>query len=281
MERRTLFKLVGAAAVGSALPLRRGRAESAPAPGVQVQRLGWAGIRLVTGRTTVFVDAVFDPSTQGQADPDVPLQATTPDRYGLVTHFHPDHCDPKALKTVFTERSRLVCDRETALRIGDREVPLLPVALYQPEFLSGGTADFMVIPVPAADGLGSPQVSWVIDGGGKRFFHAGDTEMHGHFWNIGRAYGPFDAVFLPINGFRQIGGRFTRAPAAMSLTPEQAVEVALVLGARRVVPIHYGRSEPPGYVEVAEPLAAFQKAARAAKLQVQVLKGGETWMAGI
>ena len=280
MERRTLFKVLGAAAVGSALPLRRGRAEASPAPGVQVQRLGWAGIRLVTGRTTLFVDAVFDPSTQGQPDADVPLQATTPDRYGLVTHFHGDHCDPKALKAVFTERSRLVCDRETALRIGDREVPLLPVALYQPEFLSGGSADFVVFPVPAADGLGSPQVSWVIDGGGKRLFHAGDTQVHGHFWNIGRAYGPFDAVFLPINGFRQTAGRTAHVPAAMSLTPEQAVEVAGILGARRAVPIHYGRSDPPGYVEVPEPLAAFQKAARAARLPFQVLRGGETWMVG-
>jgi len=279
MERRTLFKVLGAAAVSTALPLRRAGAEATSAPGVQVLRLGWAGIRLVTGRTTLFVDAVFDPSTQGQPNGDVPLQASTADRYGLVTHFHPDHCDPKALKGVFTDRSRLVCDRETALRIGDREVPLLPVALYQPEFLSGGTADFVVIPVPASDGLGSPQVSWVIDGGGKRLFHAGDTQMHGHFWNIGRAYGPFDAVFLPINGFRQISGRFTRAPAAMSLTPEQAVEVALILGARRAVPIHYGRGEGD-YLEVADALDVFQKAARTAKLATQVLRSGDTWLVG-
>ena len=279
MERRVLFKVLGAAAVSTALPLRRGRAEAAPAAGVQVQRLGWAGIRLVTGRTTLFVDAVFDSSTQGQPEGDIPLQATTPDRYGLVTHFHGDHCDPKALKTVFTERSRLVCDRDTALRLGDRELPLLPVGLYQPEFLSGSTADFVVFPVPASDGLGSPQVSWVIDGGGKRLFHAGDTQMHGHFWNIGRAYGPFDAVFLPINGFRQTLGRTTRAPAAMSLTPEQAVEVALILGARRAVPIHYGRGEG-GYVEVPNALDAFQKAARAAKLAVQVLKPGDAWTVG-
>lgn len=275
MERRMLFKVVGATAVAAALPVRRARAEAAAPPGVQVQRLGWAGIRLVTGRTTLFVDAVFDPSTQGKPGADVPLEATTPDRYGLVTHFHGDHCDPKSLKAVFTDRSRLVCDRETALRIGDREVPLLPVALYQPEFLSGGAADFVVFPVPASDGLGSPQVSWVIDGGGKRLFHAGDTQIHGHFWNIGRAYGPFDAVFLPINGFRQTGGRFTRAPAAMSLTPEQAVEVALILGARRAVPIHYARAEP-GYAEVPDALQAFQKAAGAAKLPIQVLKSGET-----
>ncbi len=242
-----------------------------PAPGLRIQRLGWAGVRLVAGETTLFVDATVDPSEPAS----VPLEARTPERFALVTHFHGDHCQPEALRVVFNARSRLVCDRDTALRVGDREVPLLPVPLYQPEFLSPRTADFAVFAVPASDGLGSPQVSWVIDGGGHRVFHAGDTQVHGQFWNIGRAYGPFDVAFLPINGFRQTGGRTARVPAAMSLTPEQAVDVALILRARRVVPIHYGGASP-GYAEVPDPVGAFVKAARAAGLAETVLASGAT-----
>jgi L-ascorbate metabolism protein UlaG (beta-lactamase superfamily) len=270
MHRRTLLELVGAAALTRALPATAAAAPTPP-PALRVTRLTWAGIRLVAGETTLFADATVDPSEPGSA----PLQASTPERHALVTHFHSDHCQPEALKPVFNARSRLVCDRDTALRLGDREVPLLPVALYQPEFLSPRTADFVVFAVPASDGLGSPQVSWVIDGGGRRVFHAGDTQVHGHFWNIGRAYGPFDVAFLPINGFRQTLGRTTRVPAPMSLTPEQAVEVAQVIGARRVVPIHYGGGSQ-GYAEVQDAIGVFVKAAKAAGLAHTVLAPGAT-----
>ncbi|HZJ55948.1 MAG TPA: MBL fold metallo-hydrolase [Myxococcaceae bacterium] len=270
MDRRTLLELVGAAAVARALPASAAAAPT-PLPALRITRLTWAGIRLAAGETTLFVDATVDATEPGSA----PLQAATPERHALVTHFHGDHCQPEALKPVFNARSRLVCDRDTALRLGDRDVPLLPVGLYQPEFLSPRTADFVVFGVPASDGLGSPQVSWVIDGGGRRVFHAGDTQVHGHFWNIGRAYGPFDVAFLPINGFRQTLGRTTRVPAPMSLTPEQAVEVGLVLGARRVVPIHYGGGSP-GYAEAPDAIATFVKAAKAAGLAHAVLAPGAT-----
>jgi L-ascorbate metabolism protein UlaG (beta-lactamase superfamily) len=270
MHRRMPLELFGATTLLRALPASAAT-PAKPSPGLRIQRLGWAGIRLVVGDTTLFVDATVDPSDPGN----VPLEASTPERHALVTHYHGDHCQPEALRSVFNARSRLVCDRDTALRVGDREVPLLPVGLYQPEFLSPRTADFVVFAVPAADGLGSPQVSWVIEGGGRRLFHAGDTQVHGHFWNIGRAYGPFDLAFLPINGFRQTAGRTTRVPAPMSLTPEQAVEVALILGAHRVVPIHYGNSGP-GYAEVSDPVGAFVKAAKAAGLAQSILAPGAT-----
>ena len=231
----------------------------------------WAGVRLVAGETTLFVDATVDPSEPGST----PLQASTPERHALVTHYHGNHCQPEALKPVFNARSRLVCDRDTALRVGDREVPLLPVALYQPEFLSPRTADFAVFAVPASDGLGSPQVSWVIDGGGRRVFHAGDTQVHGQFWNIGRAYGPFDLAFLPINGFRQRSGappacrRPCRSPRSRRSRSRQ------ILGARRVIPIHYGNAGQ-GYAEVPDAIGAFVKAAKAAGLAYTVLAPGAT-----
>jgi L-ascorbate metabolism protein UlaG (beta-lactamase superfamily) len=57
--------------------------------------------------------------------------------------------------------------------------------------------------------------------------------------------------------------------------PEQAVEVALILGAHRVVPIHYG-NPGPGYTEVSDPVGTFVKAAKAAGLAQSVLAPGAT-----
>ena len=99
MHRRTLLELAGATALLRSLPAS---AATAPAPGLRVTRLTWAGIRLVAGETTLFVDATVDPSEPGST----PLQASTPERHALVTHYHGDHCQPEALKPVFNARSR-------------------------------------------------------------------------------------------------------------------------------------------------------------------------------
>src|SRR5206468_3177623 len=82
-----------------------------------------------------------------------------------------------------------------------------------------------------------------------------------------RAYGPFDLAFLPINGFRQVQGRYTDTGVAMSLTPEQAAAAAQVLRARLTVPIHYGH-ENANYREEPHALQRFTDDASARSLNV-------------
>ena len=43
---------------------------------------------------------------------------------------------------------------------------------------------FTITAVPAVDGFGDPQVSWVIAAAGRRILHAGDTLFHGSWWLI-------------------------------------------------------------------------------------------------
>ncbi|HEY4613457.1 MAG TPA: hypothetical protein VII11_10775 [Bacteroidota bacterium] len=80
--------------------------------------------------------------------------------------------------------------------------------------------DFVAIPVPAVDGFGHPQVSWIVQGGDKKIIHCGDTLWHGYWRDIAIAYGPFDIAFMPINGARLNQGevRDTGMPAV--LTPQ-------------------------------------------------------------
>src|SRR3546814_16374669 len=95
-------------------------------------------------------------------------------------------------------------------------------------------------------------MSWVVSAGGRRIFHGGDTLWHGHWWRIGRQFGPFDAAFLPVNGAR-FGWRKPVSGLPGVLTPKQAVAAATIPGSPRLVPIHsgingmdvYGESEDP------------------------------------
>jgi len=65
--------------------------------------------------------------------------------------------------------------------------------------------------------------------------------LHGSWGDIGAQFGRSDAVYLPINGFR-FSVRNLDVDTPASMTPEQAADTALVLGARVIVPIHYGLS---------------------------------------
>ena len=91
-----------------------------------------------------------------------------------------------------------------------------------------------------------------------------------------RAYGPFDAAFLPINGARPLGGSIPDPGVPMVMNAEQAAAAAAALGARLAVPIHYGDVSTPEYVQDLDAVARFRAAAAARGVAVRVLEPGET-----
>lgn len=116
--------------------------------------------------------------------------------------------------------------------------------------------------------------SWAVVGTARRVYFGGDTGLSVPlFAAIGRALGPFDLASLPIGAYE---------PAAMMrpvhLDPEEAVDAARLLDARRILGIHWGTfdltDEPVG-----EPPRRFRAAVRAAGLgsdQGWVFRLGET-----
>ncbi|HJR51184.1 MAG TPA: MBL fold metallo-hydrolase [Gemmatimonadales bacterium] len=77
--------------------------------------------------------------------------------------------------------------------------------------------------------------SWAVLGRDLRFYHGGDTGYFDGFKEIGRRLGPFDVAALPIGAYLP--------PEMMQwvhLTPEQAVQAFLDLGARTMLAMHWG-----------------------------------------
>lgn len=269
-RRRFLAGCVGISA--AALFSGAATGASTAVPALRVQRLAWAGIRLQLPGATLFIDPLVDPQAWGEAlaDPLIPVDDAIGDTSVLITHAHPDHFDVQAVTSALRRGGVL------AYPAGIRPSPLpagvraRPSRLWEPQLLG----DFTATPVPASDGYGDPQVSWVVVAGGRRIFHGGDTLWHGHWWRIGRQFGPFDAAFLPVNGAR-FGWRQPASGLPGVLTPEQAVAAAAILGARTLVPIHYGVSGMKEYLEVPEPIAELSEAARERSIVVQpVVPGG-------
>lgn len=244
------------------------------APGVEglrIQRLAWAGIRLQLPQATLFIDPLVNPDAWGTAlkDPMIPVNDARGDTYVLITHAHPDHFDAMAVGDALAKGGTLVHPVGTNPLPIPEGVRVRPSTLWEPQLLG----DFTATPVPASDGYGDPQLSWVVSAGGRRIFHGGDTLWHGHWWRIGRQFGPFDAAFLPVNGAR-FGWRKPVSGQPGVLTPEQAVAAANILGARTLVPIHYGIAGMEEYVEVEEPIARLRAIARDKSIELQPIAPG-------
>ena len=235
-----------------------------------IERLTWAGVKLVSGSTTLLVDAVGTDLWDGDAPEGlVPVTSDTRRTYALITHAHNDHFDVETLKSVLGERGYVICHESEAAYIASRGLRVMPVKTWEP-MLRGG---FVITAVPAEDGMGSNQVSWVIAAGSQKVFYGGDSLWHGKWRTIGLQHGPFDVAFMPINGARIQQDELFETPAVM--TPAQAVDAAILLRAELLVPIHYGLSSPPNYVEVDDPLGQLQAAAARRNLPMQHLRPGE------
>lgn len=247
----------------------------AAAPTLKVQRLAWAGVRLQVPGATLFIDPLIDAGIweNSLSDPLIPVDDGQGDVFVLVTHRHPDHSDAKAIAAALNRGGTIGYPAGTppynglAPNIRER-----PSALWEPQFFG----DFTATPVPASDGYGDAQVSWVISAGGRRIFHGGDTMMHGHWWRIGRQFGGFDAAFLPINGAR-FSWRQPASDAPAVLTPQQALSAATILGAERIVPIHYGIKGAEGYAEVDNPLETLKAEAGRGSPAIAALTPG-AWL---
>ncbi len=76
---------------------------------------------------------------------------------------------------------------------------------------------------------------FVVEGGGRAIYHAGDTAWFDGFEEIGRRFPALEAALLPAGAY---------SPAwfmeQQHMNPEQAGRAFLALGARRFVPMHWG-----------------------------------------
>lgn len=246
--------------------------QAASAEPMTVERLTWAGVKLVSGDTTVLIDAMATDIWEGEAPEGfVAASSDTRRTYALVTHMHNDHLDVEGLKKVLGEKGYVISLSSDATYLASRGLRVMPAELHVPLFRGG----FSFTAVPAEDGMGDQQVSWVVSNGEQTIMHAGDTLWHGQWEMIGRQYGPFDIAFLPINGAKVMRDPMPETPAVQ--TPLQALDAALLLRAETIVPIHFGLHAPPYYVEIEAPLETLLRLAAERQQSVHHMRPGDVY----
>ena len=258
---------------------------------MNVRYMGWSGVEVEYAGETLLIDYIEDGSSIFQDGAFVQPLGPGTAAAAIVTHLHADHADPVALKRALgvdapvfrpepTQGSRAIRSWTAPVEERFRETKLL-THVAQP-WTERQVGPFRLLAVPAVDGLGDPQLTWIVEAGGIRILHAGDTMNHGYWWAIAQFAGTIDVAFLPINGpVIQLPHLQPPSPFAAVLNPEEAAVAGHILGAGLVVPIHYGDiNMPPVYVETQNPVTRFREQSEALGVSSMTAVPGEWFAAG-
>lgn len=150
----------------------------------------------------------------------------------LVTHHHKDHVKRPTVNRLRRPDTTILAPERCVKELG----AVATGALVSPgkNFNLRGVGIRAVDAYNTASGSSTRKthhrgegVGYVVTVGGKTIYHAGDTDYISEM----RELGPIDAAFLPI------GGAFT-----MNL--EEAIDAALTIRPKVVVPIHRFKADP-------------------------------------
>jgi L-ascorbate metabolism protein UlaG (beta-lactamase superfamily) len=264
---------------------------------MKVRWLGWAGVEIEAEGEAVVIDPLADPAaTFAALAEDARERVRTPAVVapvgkalaGLVSHLHRDHTDAGALAQGLAPDAAVHepvwpgGEQAENLSLAQANFELERAGLERRAFEVWESAEvgpFSVTALPAVDGLGDPQVSWLVEADGQRVLHLGDTIFHGYWWRMVQRNGPFDVVLAPINGaVTDFPNLQPPSPLAAAMEPEQAALAGELLGAGTLVPIHYGGFDAdPWYRPVEDARERFEAAAADRPYEVRVLDPGESF----
>ncbi len=225
--------------------------------------VGHASFVLRLGGLTVLTDPVWSrriPAVLPRlTPPGVPWDALPPVDAVVISHNHYDHLDAPTIRRLPRHTRILVpaglgrwfhrrgftavreCDWWESYRIGEVDFAFVPAHHWSRRGLF--------------DTCRSLWGGWVITtSAGVRVYFAGDTG-YGHFFReIGDRYPGIDAALLPVGAYEP---NWFMKP--MHTNPEEAVRACADVGARRMVPMHWGAFVLSGE-PVVEPLERTAKA---------------------
>ncbi|WP_406660530.1 MBL fold metallo-hydrolase [Methanolobus sp. ZRKC3] len=189
---------------------------------VSITWLGYAGFMIKSNDRVIYIDPFILPESISDDDlADIIL----------ITHEHPEHCCPDSIRRVRKLDTTTLIPENMSLKFkGDAR------RILEGDLLTGDLAikgiDIQVVPAfnkfspyhLEGDGVG-----YILELGGVRIYHAGDTDF---IPEIDPGDGPIGIALLPIGG--------------VSVMDEvKASEAALLLSPATVIPMHYNNGGDP------------------------------------
>lgn len=158
----------------------------------------------------------------------------------LISHAHADHLHRRSLRLVLNASpgATVVVPRGAAVHLPPAG-SLLVEEVVAGDVVERGGVRIEVVPADHSpfrshlDKREAAPVGYVIEGNGRRLWFAGDTDLFPEMADIG----PVDLAAVPISGWWKTLGDG-------HLDEQRAAEAAALVGARSVLPIHWGTFSP-------------------------------------
>jgi N-acyl-phosphatidylethanolamine-hydrolysing phospholipase D len=229
-------------------PARPFTPEPAPVAGWRATWLGHASFLLQGCGRNLLVDPIFSdhcaplplPSLRRLVPPPCLLTGLPRIDAVLLSHSHYDHLDLPTLRAL-GRRTPLLVPQGHARRLARqgfrevREIPWFGGAELFPGIRATATpAQHFTARTPFDRNRGH-WCGWLLEGGGVKLWHAGDSGYCPAFREIGERLGPIDFGMIPIGAYSP---RWFMKP--MHLTPEEAVQVFRDTRCRRAAAMHWG-----------------------------------------
>lgn len=215
------------------------RQPPAAGQGARLTWLGHASWLIQLGGRSLLVDPVLGDSITGIIKRNVPAALTPgglpPIAAQLVTHNHYDHMDLPTLRAV---GAPVVAGIGNGRSVGGHPT-VTELAWWDTADLGGVSVTFVPSQHWSRRALVPPnRALWggfVVESGGLRVYHAGDTAYFDGFREIGRRFPDLDAALLPIGAYDPAWFM-----SRQHMNPDEALRAFADLGARRVIAMHWG-----------------------------------------
>lgn len=159
----------------------------------------------------------------------------------LLTHSHYDHLDLSTLRRLGTETRFMIAEGHgewLKRKLGTSlvtEVPWHETVTVAPGIdVSATPAQHFSARTPFDRNRGH-WCGWLLEGAGKKIWHAGDSGYCPAFGEIGEHHGPIDFAMIPIGAYQP---RSFMKP--MHMNPEDAVQAFQDARCRQAVAMHWG-----------------------------------------
>ncbi len=261
--------------LGSLFTRREGRPVENPqfaplaAGQVRVTWIGHASFLVEIGGKNILIDPVWSlwvKVFKRLRKPGLRLQDLPLIDLVLVTHAHFDHLDRRTLRAVAANQPVVV-----PLGVGTLVRDLGFERVHQLEHWGGVSFDGVKVTLTPCMHWGARVLAdshrgfggYVIEHEDRSIFHAGDTAYFDGFREIGARH-EIETALLPIGAYEAPTQR------EVHMNPEEAVRAFVELGAKRLVPMHYG-SFRLGLEPLAEPPVRLMSEAARLGLAERVL----------